>query len=56
MRLGLSELRLRPDEFWRLTPFELAVMSGGGERVGALDRAGLEALMRRCPDRRIEDG
>jgi len=28
MRLGLGKLGLRPDQFWALTPIELAVMAG----------------------------
>ena len=50
MRFGLAELRLRPDEFWALTPAELQTYAG--ERAGgaAMTRAGLAALRARFPD------
>jgi uncharacterized phage protein (TIGR02216 family) len=51
MALGLMRLRLTPDQFWALTPRELALMAGlGGPAPAALDRAGLAALMRAHPD------
>ncbi len=55
MGLGLGLLRLPPDAFWRMTPRELAAAAHGlrgGTRApaGALDRAGLAALMARFPD------
>lgn len=50
MRAGLHGLRLTPDQFWRLTPAELAVMLGVGGAGQTLDRAGLEALMTKFPD------
>jgi uncharacterized phage protein (TIGR02216 family) len=51
MRAGLQGLRLKPDEFWRLTPAELLVMlglEGGGN--GALSRGRLAELSARFPD------
>lgn len=53
--VGLGALRLSPDDFWRLTLPELAAAIRGrtgriGPRAGALDRAGLAALMARFPD------
>lgn len=58
MRAGLQGLRLRPAEFWELTPAELALMLGvepgagaaAGVRAGAMSRSGLDALMARFPD------
>ncbi|MEM6727320.1 MAG: rcc01693 family protein [Pseudomonadota bacterium] len=53
MRLGLSELRLPPETFWRLTPAELQMMVApmGPAPMG---QAGLEALMARYPDEMTE--
>lgn len=56
MRAGLQGLRLRPAEFWELTPAELALMlgvepgAGAGVKAGAMTRSGLDALMARFPD------
>ncbi len=51
MHAGLGHLRLPPAHFWRMTPRELAAALGAGARADArLDRAGLDALMRRFPD------
>ena len=52
MGFGLGVLRLPPDQFWRMTPRELASAWGAlmGERAGPLDRPGLERLMERFPD------
>jgi uncharacterized phage protein (TIGR02216 family) len=48
LALGLGRLRLLPEQFWALTPRELVLMASGGRMRGeALDRAGLDALMRR---------
>lgn len=55
---GLGGLRLRPAEFWELTPAELALMlgvepgagAGAGVRAGAMSRSALDALMVRFPD------
>ena len=51
MRLGLVQLRLEPDVFWRLTPAELMLMAGAPEARGALDRSGLAELIARFPDK-----
>lgn len=51
MRAGIAGLRLRPAEFWALTPGELALMLGispGG--ASGLTRKRLEALVRAFPD------
>lgn len=51
MRAGVQELRLRPDEFWHLTPAELRLMLGQGGASSALSRTGLGALLEAYPDR-----
>jgi len=50
MRAGIAGLRLRPWEFWALTPGELALMLGEGRGAPGLGRDGLAALMARYPD------
>lgn len=50
MRVGLRGLGLRPWEFWRLTPAELALMLGQGASASPLTRARLEALSAQWPD------
>ncbi|MEM9250091.1 MAG: rcc01693 family protein [Pseudomonadota bacterium] len=52
MRLGLREMRLKPWEFWALTPAELALMSGRdpATRGGPMTRSALDALARLYPD------
>ena len=48
---GLGVLRLSPDEFWRMTPRELAyAIEAATGRRAPLDRAGFEQLMKRYPD------
>ncbi len=48
MRLGIVQMGLRPDEFWRLTPAELMLLAGAGNDASvAMSRekfAGLAAL------------
>ncbi|MHA3914572.1 rcc01693 family protein [Halovulum sp. GXIMD14793] len=57
MRLGLVELRLRPVDFWDLTPAELVFLAGGGQqRSASLSRSGLDDLMARFPDAPKGDG
>lgn len=53
MGLGLGLLRLPPEQFWRMTPRELAAaLSIHLPTTGpALPRGGLDALMARFPDR-----
>lgn len=51
MRVGLHELRLRPDEFWRLTPAELRVMMGVDASTPPLTRARLAELAAAFPDK-----
>lgn len=50
MRAGLLQLRLRPDEFWALTPAELMMMLGHGGAHAPMDRARLADLLRIYPD------
>ncbi|MCY1127207.1 phage tail assembly chaperone [Frigidibacter sp. RF13] len=56
MRAGMQGLRLRPEEFWRLTPAELALMLGDPGAVKPMGRSRLEALIAAWPDGRKEDG
>lgn len=50
LRAGLLGLRLRPAEFWALTPAELALLLGVQGRPAAMGRARLRALMQAHPD------
>ena len=50
MRAGLYGLRLRPEEFWALTPMELQIMLGQGASAPGLTRQGLDALLAAYPD------
>lgn len=50
MRGGLVGLRLQPEEFWRLTPAELALMLGAYAGPAPLMRARLDELAARWPD------
>lgn len=50
MRAGLCSLGLRPEEFWRLTPAELALMLGDPAGSVPMARARLEELRRVFPD------
>ncbi len=51
MRAGFLGLRLRPEQFWRLTPAELRLMLGQGAGMPAMNRAGLDALLAAYPDK-----
>ena len=50
MRAGLRGLGLTPDQFWGLTPAELALMLGIEFGAGAMTRHRLDDLIRRFPD------
>ena len=51
MSFGLGVLRLSPEQFWRMTPRELAhAIEAVRGRSAPLDRAGLNELMKRFPD------
>lgn len=52
MRAGMQALRLRPDEFWSLTPAELALMLGIDSASAPMTRSRLEALAADWPDRK----
>lgn len=57
MKAGMGGLRLTPDQFWRLTPAELAIMLGLADAPVPLDRARLDALRAKYPDpERTNDG
>lgn len=51
MRAGLRGLGLRPDQFWSLTPAELALMLGVEAGSPAMTRGRLAELAARFPDR-----
>ncbi|CTQ50906.1 rcc01693 family protein [Jannaschia donghaensis] len=51
MAVGLRGLGLKPAEFWMLTPAELAFLLGQGDGRLPMDRAGLDALAARFPDK-----
>lgn len=51
MRIGMTHLQLKPNDFWALTPVELIVMAG--MEPGAtptMTRARLDALCAKFPD------
>lgn len=50
MRAGLHGLRLRPEQFWALTPAELMLMLGAGAGPAPLSRARLDQLAAAFPD------
>ena len=50
MRAGIRGLGLKPEDFWKLSPAELALMLGEGAGPPPMGRARLEALLTRFPD------
>ena len=52
MRVGLRDLRLTPEAFWRLTPIELKIMLGADRTGPVLTRTRLEELAAAYPDAR----
>ena len=50
MRAGLQGLRLRPAEFWALTPAELQIMLGLDRAQAPMGRDRLDDLLRAFPD------
>jgi len=50
MRVGLHDLRLRPAEFWALTPLEFLMMAGASGSA-PMTRSGLLDLQARFPDK-----
>jgi len=55
MRAGLRDLGLQPADFWRLTPAELLLKLGRESAALPMDRARLDMLMQRFPDRQDGD-
>ena len=53
MAVGFGRLRLAPRDFWAMTPRELAAAIEGltGRLTTPLDRAALDGLMQRYPDK-----
>ena len=50
---GLGVLKLAPDDFWRMTPRELAyAIETASGAAKPLDRVALDQLMKRYPDGR----
>ena len=56
LAIGLGQLRLSPEAFWRMTPREFAAALRGlyGDFAAPLDRAAFDALAARFPDRRTQ--
>lgn len=53
MGFGFGVLRLAPEQFWRMTPRELAyAIEAATGRIAPLDRRMLANLMKRYPDDR----
>ena len=50
MRAELGRLRLRPDQFWGLTPGELRLMLGEPVGIAPMGRSSLENLAASYPD------
>lgn len=50
MRAGLGQLRLMPDQFWALTPVELALMLGHFGSEKPMNRNRLKDLLQSYPD------
>lgn len=52
MFAGLYALRLKPSEFWALTPAELQIMLGQTEASAPMGRSRLDELQDAFPDQR----
>ena len=50
MQAGLVVLRLRPADFWSLTPIELQIMLGLAKGQAPMGRDRLDALVSAFPD------
>ena len=55
MTAGMRGLGLQPSEFWALTPAELAFLLGHLDGKLPMDRARLESLAARFPDKKDLD-
>jgi uncharacterized phage protein (TIGR02216 family) len=53
---GQGGLGLTPDQFWTLTPAELALMTGRQGSGRPMSREGLAGLMKAWPDRNGGEG
>jgi len=49
MRAGIGEMGLAPEDFWRLSPAEFLMLSGG-TGPAPMGRSAFEALAARFPD------
>ncbi len=50
LQAGVQGLRMRPEDFWKLTPAELRLMLGQSGSAPAMTRSGLDALLAVYPD------
>ncbi len=50
MQAGLVGLRLKPQEFWALTPIELQIMLGLSGKEAPMGRGRLDDLLKAFPD------
>ena len=55
MRAGIHGLGLLPDQFWALTPAELALMLGADACPGPLTRSRLAELEKLYPDMDLKE-
>jgi len=55
-RAGLRGLRLRPAEFWALTPAEFRLLMGIDAGHAPMSRANLDALAAAYPDEETNNG
>ncbi|MXU66320.1 rcc01693 family protein [Oceanomicrobium pacificus] len=51
LRIGLTELRLPPERLWAMTPAELRIMAGLAAAPDWVDRAALDGLCAKFPDK-----
>ncbi len=57
LRAGVRGLRLRPAEFWALTPAEFRLMMGIDASSAPMGKTALDALARAYPDKKdMDDG
>ena len=50
LRAGLGQLRLTPEQFWRLSPAELRIMLGAEAAAAPMTRSRLDELAAAYPD------
>ena len=51
---GLGGLRLNPDEFWAMTPYEFQLLIGNTRTFAPLNRRRLTELVEKYPDQTEE--